>query len=196
MSPGGRLAALALAASFVAPVESLDWAVQRRVQTERSPVLDRVMDSLTDVTKPPVLLGGLLLIAAFGGPAGPAVARHALYALVPTNLVVELTKWVVDRHRPEGTHKRSNASFPSSHAANAMALAGVLAWHWRRWAPFLWALAVTVAWSRVYLNRHFLSDIVCGAIIGLAFAWIVTRRVGGAARAPGRVRARGAPARG
>lgn len=177
MSPGGRLSALMLAASLLAPAESLDWAVQRRVQAVRSPTLDAVMDGLTDVAKPPALLGGLLLLAAFGGPAGPAIARHCLYALLPTNLVVEVTKRAVDRHRPEGAHKHSNASFPSSHAANAAALAWVLGWHWRRAAPFLWTLALGVAGSRMYLNRHFLSDVLVGVIIGVACGWLVTRSV-------------------
>ena len=192
MIASGRLSVLVLAASMVAPAESLDWNVQRRVQAGRAPGLDRVMETLTDLTKPQVILGGLLFVAAFGGPAGPAVARHALYALVPTNAVVELTKWTVDRHRPEGSHKRSNASFPSSHAANAMAVAGVLGWHWRRAAPFLWGLGLTVAWSRVYLNRHFLSDIVIGALIGLAFAWLVTREVARRSGPGLRARRRGA----
>jgi len=178
VSPGGRLSALVLAASLFAPAESLDWAVQRRVQAERSPALDRVMEALTDGAKPPVVFGGLLLIAAFGGPAGPAIARHAIYALLPANLVVEVTKRAVDRQRPEGTHKRSNASFPSSHAANAAALAWVLGWHWRRAAPFLGALALAVAGSRIYLNRHFLSDVLVGVIIGVACGWLVTRTVG------------------
>jgi undecaprenyl-diphosphatase len=174
----GRLSALALAASLVAPVESLDGQLQRRVQAGRSPALDRVAETVMDVTKPQVVFGGLLLVAAFGGPAGPAIARHALYALVPANVVVEVTKRAVDRHRPEGEHKRSNASFPSSHAANAAALAWVLGWHWRRAAPFLALFALAVAAARVYLNRHFASDVLVGVIVGLASGWLVTRTLG------------------
>ena len=174
MSGAGRLAALMLAAWITAPVESLDWAVQRRVQAGRSGAMDVVMETITDATKPQVVLGSLLAFAAFGGPTGPVVARHALYALLPANAVIEITKRAVDRHRPAGEHRRSNASFPSSHAGNAFALAWVLGWHFRRAAPFLWVFAVAVAWSRMYLNRHFASDVLVGAIIGLASGWIVT----------------------
>ncbi len=42
-------------------------------------------------------------------------------------------------------------------------------------AAFL-ALAAIVAFSRNYLNRHFLSDVVVGALIGLLAAWLSTRR--------------------
>ena len=51
----------------------------------------------------------------------------------------------------------------------------MLARHWRRAAPALWALAALIAASRVYLNRHFTSDAVVGAAIGIAGAWWVHR---------------------
>ena len=34
-----------------------------------------------------------------------------------------------------------------------------------------------VASSRLYLNRHFLSDVVVGAMIGFAWAWALARWV-------------------
>ena len=80
------------------------------------------------------------------------------------------------RARPDGEHKRSNAAFPSSHAANAFAVATVIARRWRRATLPAFALAALVGWSRLYLNRHWLSDVVGGAALGialtlLALAW-------------------------
>ena len=89
------------------------------------------------------------------------------------NLAVEGLKRLTYRARPDGEHKRSNAAFPSSHAANAFALAAVLARRWRRAAPALWLLAALIAFSRIYLNRHFTSDAVVGSVIGLVGAWAV-----------------------
>jgi undecaprenyl-diphosphatase len=64
-------------------------------------------------------------------------------------------------------------SFPSGHAAMAVAyaLAGSRmipgsAWAW-------WTLAIIVAVSRVYIGVHWPSDVVGGAIIGLACSWFV-----------------------
>ena len=64
-------------------------------------------------------------------------------------------------------------SFPSGHTGTAFAFFGVLlfAHRPRGW----WALlaAAAIAWSRVYLNVHHLSDIVTGALIGLVTAFFV-----------------------
>ena len=65
------------------------------------------------------------------------------------------------------------ASFPSGHAAMAaaFALAGsrmlpASAWAW-------WPLAAIVAASRVYIGAHWPSDVIAGAILGVAGAWFV-----------------------
>ena len=169
---------LLLALALLNPVEQLDWMVQRQVQQSRGPLLERPMRGLTDFGRPVNVLGGLLGIAILDRAAGPATARLALLALAATNLVVEGAKRAFFRVRPDGERKRSNASFPSSHAANAFALAAVLARRWRRPAPAFWIWAAATAWSRVYLNRHFLSDIVVGAAIGLACTWLIVRWLG------------------
>ena len=162
---------LALSLALLGPVLDLDRGVQAAIQHTRGPGLDRVVRVATDVGKPTTVVGVLLGMAVFGGPVGVATARTAVLVLIPTNVAVEVTKRTVNRRRPDGEHRRSNASFPSSHAANAFALAAVLAARWRPAAPLFWVVAAWVAWSRVYLNRHFLSDVVCGAIVGVAFAW-------------------------
>lgn len=135
------------------------------------------MKGASDVGKPAVIFGALLAIAVFGGPTGVNTAREALYVLLPTNIGVEVLKRSTNRTRPDGDQKRSNASFPSSHAANAAALAMVLSARWGRLKWAFWLAALTVAWSRVYLNRHFLSDIVVGVAIGVLCAWWVGRRM-------------------
>jgi undecaprenyl-diphosphatase len=174
---------LLLAATLVDPVVDLDHAVQEAVQRSRQPGLERSMRMFTDVGRPAVVLGGLAAIAWLDRAQGLRVAADALLALAPTNLLVEGLKRATHRARPDGERKRSNASFPSSHAANAFALAAVLGRRWRSAAPGLLVLASAVAISRVYLNRHFVSDILVGAAIGLLCAWAVARwRSGRAAR--------------
>lgn len=73
-------------------------------------------------------------------------------------------------HLPDG--KGGLYGFVSSHAANTFALALLTSLIFRRYLYsifiFLWASAVS--FSRIYLARHFLTDIVCGAIVGLLIA--------------------------
>lgn len=175
LSPvAGPALRLALALSLLAPVEALDHAVQKEVQDGRRPGLEGPMRSVSG-TRGTVVMGTLLVVALATGSAGPATARAAIIALVPVNVAVEGLKWSVDRARPDGEKRRSNSSFPSSHAANAAALALVFAARWKRLAIGFALLAALVAFSRMYLNRHFLSDVLAGAAIGVGLSWLVLR---------------------
>lgn len=168
-------AALTLVLGLLDPVQSVDDRVQQVVQGSRSPRLDQVVRGATAIVRPPTVLALTLGIAIWGGPAGLATARRAVLAMVPANVAVEGLKRLIDRPRPDGERRRSNSSFPSSHAANAFALAWVFGRRWRRLSVPFWLLAAAVGWSRMYLNRHFLSDVLCGAVIGVACSWIVDR---------------------
>lgn len=81
----------------------------------------------------------------------------------------------------------TDPSFPSGHATRAFAAAALLAMRARSWrwgAPLL-AYAVAVSLSRVYAGVHWPSDVLAGAILGLAWAYAfegIRRRPGYAAR--------------
>jgi undecaprenyl-diphosphatase len=72
------------------------------------------------------------------------------------------------------------ASFPSGHATTVFALATVLSL-WDPKATVVWlALATVVGWSRVALGSHFPSDVLGGALLGVAavfgfFRWVPPR---------------------
>lgn len=166
---------ITLALTLLAPVERLDRGVQRAVQDCRRPVFEAPMRAASGCGRAEIVFAGLLAVALVTGPAGPATARAAIGVLAPVNLVVEGLKWSVNRTRPDGDRRRANSSFPSSHAANAAALALVLAQRWRRLAPGFGLLAALVGVSRIYLNRHFLSDVVFGVAIGVGIGWLAFR---------------------
>jgi undecaprenyl-diphosphatase len=65
-------------------------------------------------------------------------------------------------------------SFPSGHATSVFAVATIFAAAYPRVATPAYALAAAIALGRVYLARHYLSDIVAGAMIGIlvaAYLW-------------------------
>jgi undecaprenyl-diphosphatase len=67
--------------------------------------------------------------------------------------------------------KPSTSAFPSGHASSAaFAAATLIAWDGRRWAPLWISLAAIVGVSRAYVKIHHASDVVGGAVTGLALA--------------------------
>jgi membrane-associated phospholipid phosphatase len=167
--------ALLLLLALLGPIQSLDERAQAVVQAGRRPPLEAPMNGLTRLARPEIVLSGLLAIALFDGTAGLATVRGCVAVLVPLNLVVETLKWCVHRTRPDGDTRRANSSFPSSHAANALAVAWMLSRRWPRGRIGFFLLAVLISFSRIYLNRHYLSDVVVGMALGAGVAVLVCR---------------------
>lgn len=67
--------------------------------------------------------------------------------------------------------------FVSSHAANAFAIAMFLSLLFRsrwKWFPyFIFPWAALVAYSRIYLGKHYPADIAGGALLGILIALLV-----------------------
>lgn len=72
-----------------------------------------------------------------------------------------------------GVDVHTNYSFPSGHTATAFCFAILLALLVRKRIVFyvLIALALIVAYSRIYLLQHFFIDVVGGALIGTMIAF-------------------------
>jgi membrane-associated phospholipid phosphatase len=70
-------------------------------------------------------------------------------------------------------------SFPSGHTATAFAFFGTIGFAYRRrWAWSFLILASAIGWSRLYVNAHFFSDVLVGAVVGLFFAQLTWERAG------------------
>ncbi len=96
-----------------------------------------------------------------------------LRAQIVTQILTYGIKVSARRERPD---KSKGYSFPSGHASVTFASATVLQRHlgWRAAVP-TYSVASYVAISRLHENRHFLSDVVFGAAVGIVSGRTVTR---------------------
>ena len=66
-------------------------------------------------------------------------------------------------------------SFPSDHAAAALAIAAAfLLHHLRLRATILTIAALVVCWSRVYVGSHYATDVLAGGLVGVIAAILVS----------------------
>jgi membrane-associated phospholipid phosphatase len=89
-----------------------------------------------------------------------------------TGLTVSGIKYIVNRKRPDGSHNRFNSSFPSGHTATAFLIAEFMSVKYPAFRPLLYSWAVGVGLSRIYLRRHWPTDVFFGGILGIFFARI------------------------
>jgi len=117
---------------------------------------------------------GLALIAV----GAPRLGLATLLANSGSHLIVQILKRAVARARPcdaSGTPLALVAlpdphSFPSGHAAAATAVAATIVLAHPTIAPVALPLAGLVAYSRVSLRVHHLSDVLAGVALGLGGA--------------------------
>jgi undecaprenyl-diphosphatase len=120
--------------------------------------------------------------------------REPLMMVIPLALEASVfitVTYIVARPRPDVQRLESSpvdSSFPSGHVAAAAAYAALVVivyWHSRRRAAraavvvLSVAVAVIVAWARMYRGMHHLTDVVAGASLGVmsvGLTWLLVDR--------------------
>ena len=172
--------------SVVSLVHAFDLRVDTMIERFRSPRLDPLFYGLSSAADHGLLW--LVVGAARAARAGdPGIALRLGAALgVESALTNGPIKACFRRVRPDddrppegplpyGMHRPISSSFPSGHAASAFTAAMLLAD--TPAAPVWFALAATIATSRVYTRMHHSSDVVAGAALGIALGAIARRIV-------------------
>jgi membrane-associated phospholipid phosphatase len=173
-------------------VRSLDDRVARWFARNRTDTLDAATwlgsgsaEALVKISV--TVVASLVFVWRWRRWSEPALLAGALVLEV---MVFITSSFVVDRGRPPVSQLDSvppTSSFPSGHTAAAIAFYGALAiivfWHTRNRIARGVALTAAillppiVGVSRLYRGMHHLSDVIVGAIIGLASLCVVYRIV-------------------
>jgi membrane-associated phospholipid phosphatase len=129
-------------------------------------------------------IGAGIATYALGRASGNHCAGAVGADLIRAHLVAEAItlafKATVRRERPDG----GQFSFPSGHASVTFATATVLhrQFGWKAGVP-AYAMASYVALSRIQARRHYLSDVIFGAAVGIASGYaavpVIGRRTAG-----------------
>jgi undecaprenyl-diphosphatase len=171
---------------------AVEERIFRAVNVDAGPWVDAVARSLSSPTfgaAVAVLIAAGLLLRRKGERLAWVLALAAALALTD-GLGSQVVRPLLPRARPayalpEGTVRfispaANVGSIPSLHAANFFAMAAVGSAGLPTLAPVLYALAVAVAWSRVYVGVHWPGDVLIGAVWGTLWGWAcigVLRRV-------------------
>ncbi|MDO5123154.1 MAG: phosphatase PAP2 family protein [Eubacteriales bacterium] len=158
-------------------IMQLDELVLRKVKKLHSKTNNRIMAFVTHLGTGGFIWFALslpLLIIKSTRMAGVNI----MFSLVITYLLGELfIKHIVARIRPSETLPEEEQivkrpkyySFPSGHSASSFSVVAVTVFLCR---PFIFipviVVATMIAFSRLYLRVHYLSDVVVGVLLGFA----------------------------
>ena len=164
----------------------IDTAVYTAIAATPTPSLDRAFRLLSRAAdRSKLWLGSSVALAVAGGPRGRRAALNGMASVAVTSSVVNgLMKPLFRRRRPERTMYRvpverqvampRTRSFPSGHAASAVAYASGVAIALPEVGVGLTLAAGLVAYSRVHTGVHYPADVLAGAIVGTGLAQLTT----------------------
>lgn len=150
-----------------------DATVTRNWST--SPALDGLFEPGATVGGAAVQFGGAVATFALGratkSPRLSIVGADLVRAQIVGTVLTQSIKVSTGRRRPDGTR----FSFPSGHTSSSFATASVLQRHfgWKAGLP-AYGLAAFVAGSRLQENKHYMSDVIFGAAVGIVSGRAVT----------------------
>ena len=172
---GGAVAGIVLVGAFA------DVTVRDHMLSHRSGTLD----DLTKAVEPFGQECSLYVLGAYGlvglvfhdGEARDTAIDGVIASILASGMITPSIKFVLGRVRPNETddplkfqpfNGGNDTAMPSGHATQAFAVASVISAHSDRFwvSASAYGLASLVAFSRLYHNAHWTSDVVAGALIG------------------------------
>ncbi|MDD3080220.1 MAG: phosphatase PAP2 family protein [Paludibacter sp.] len=164
--------------------QNIDINVLRDINLNRNRQLDGVFKGITNSAAPvaigtPIILYGISLLEKDSVNRQKAIFIGV--SVISATAIATILKYAVNRPRPfitypylEKLSDGGSPSFPSGHTSDAFALATSVSMAYPKWyviAPsFLWAGAV--GYSRMDLGVHYPSDVLAGALLGTASAYL------------------------
>ena len=169
-----------------------DRAIRKEARHPQEDTLRDAANAVSLLGFAPVLLGlnaGAIVVGEgireySGNPKHLDTALVAVESQILALAFSEAIAFAVARSRPPGSgnpfrFEFGNASFPSSHASQAFAVAAVLSDRYEQPVPIIaYGLAGLVGVSRLIQDKHWASDVAAGAVLGWAIGKALSVRHG------------------
>jgi undecaprenyl-diphosphatase len=141
-----------------------------------SPTMDVVMSTVTQLGEDYTAVSSGVALCLFGGQELRRASALATCSYAGATAVLVGVRAIVNRRRPlDPSPGWLYSAFPSGHATSYFAAATVYALKFPRLAPFLGTTGALLALSRVYLGRHWPSDVLAGAALGTGVGLLMVR---------------------
>jgi membrane-associated phospholipid phosphatase len=183
------LVGVMIVAAIIAAAFYFDASVANFMVTHQSPGVRAFMEKVSRFGDwPEHMLVGLLLMAIAQWRGGKKLTRIILAALIAlsiSGLTGRVIKISTGRARPsvKSEHMWNGPrvsgskyhSFPSGHVDASVGFFAVLLFARRRIGIACLPIPILIGFSRLYLGAHYLSDVVCAAVLGFLVALLVWR---------------------
>jgi len=173
LSLAGFLALALVAAGHRLSV--FDHHTRDLVQLTRLPLLDPAMNGVSGLGEHYGLIPLIVLGVAILWRPSRRWAVALPFVMAGTGILQLVTKWAIDRPRPN----LAAWGFPSGHALSLVVFFGLMTYllatstvrRSRRWLGYTGcaAIVLVVAFSRLYLEAHWVSDVAGGFTLGIAY---------------------------
>lgn len=177
----GRIAVI----SMLQKIRDKDDIFIERVAKLHTPFLNHLMRFLTflgDQGKIWFVVLAIIIYSKRSVYVAVSFFGSVIFAFVSSEVII---KRIVARVRPCHKIDEENLvlkkipkfySFPSSHSATSFAMVTLSFVHCSMWTTIaILILAIGISFSRFYLQAHYLTDVVCGIIIGVTFSYAMSR---------------------
>ncbi len=159
------------------------------LNSKNHPWIDPVMVFLSDQTVWIILMVVVISFMVYKRQRHGAIASLFLIAGVAANsLLNQIVKFIIMRPRPgnnpllEGLFNQLEAtgtsySFFSAHSSTSMCLAMFSALYIKNatYSTLVFVWAFLVAYSRIYVGKHYPLDVVVGILFGMLVGWLTYR---------------------
>jgi membrane-associated phospholipid phosphatase len=154
---------------------TIDTATNALMQQIQTPTLTSISKTISFITDPIVLLIAALIIASYlYTKKQNKKATIFAITIIITAILIKLSKAIFQRARPTNALVQElTQSFPSGHATMAVVFFGLIAYLFakKKYKPATAAttlIILIIAFTRIYLNVHWLTDVIAGLTLGTA----------------------------